>query len=481
MNAALLLQILLVPWHQRDRTHPWVRRVIYTLALALAGGCVALIDGPWRWVIACMIGALVLAGAWMVLTNSLLEQNRPQAARLVPGHLLRVRQAALLAWGLGSLLPVAASTLLLDSPVPPALALLASSGLLTFMFWALRHAWLWWVLTLYLPLPRPAQLAWLWDGLADLWQANSLAVLALALLAQGVLMWRAFGNGDAAHQKRYASQVRFRQLQSLAAQGKQTGIVAWGGRGEWMARPFERIASAWLRHVTRRADAGQRSVMARAEIVLHGQQHWLRQLLSMSVVLGLVLAGFSIASLLLPGLPIWLQGSTGIGIAILGTGLSACFGLPGMLWHSRREQALLRLLPGMPLGPALNRAVAGRQLRQGLIAWALSALAMLVLAVNADNALLAWLPLAALPFTVLVLTRAPATMAPPNLWTLMMPLLGFMTAGSALFGIGALLQLSMWALLPASAVSLALSAALLAWRWRTLTAAPTALPAGRLA
>lgn len=484
MNTAVLLQILLVPWHQRDRANPWVRRVIYGLALLLVVGSVVWLDGPKRWAIASAIGCLVLLGVWMVLASSLLEQNHPQVARFVPGHLRRLRQAALLGWAVASLLPVVALWLLLEIPVPPALVLLASSCVVVFLLWSARNMWLWIVLALGWPLMPPLMpyMHPVWSGLVTLWQANDLGVLALALLAQAVLVRQAFGNGDAKHQARYAGLVRMRQLSRLAMEGKHSGFAAWGGAGEWIAKPFAHLTSAWLRHVTQHADAGQRSVMARAEIVLHGQQHWLKQLLAVGFVLGLLLTIFSVAAAMLPGgTNFWLNGSTGIGIGILSAGFNPCFALPSTLWHSRREQALLRLLPGMPLGAALNRAVAWRQLRQGLVAWALSTLIVLPLALGAGNALLVWLPLAALPFTVGVLTRKPATMQVPSIWTTVLPTMGFMLVGSALFGIGSLLQLSMWALLPATAVSMALSAALLAWRWRTLSAAPTALPAGRLA
>jgi len=484
MNAAVLLQILLVPWHQRDRAKPWLRRVIYGLALALVVASVVLIEGPQRWAPVSLIGSIALVSVWMILVSSLLEQNHPLAARFVPGQLSRLRQAALIAWALASLLPVAATWLLLEIPVPPAVVLLASSGVLTFLLWSARQVWLWITLALAWPLLPPLMpyLHPVWGSLVALWQAHELGVPALALLAQALLVRQAFGNGDEAHQARYARLVRMRQLSRLALEGKQTGFAAWGGAGEWVARPFDSLTSAWLRHVISRANASTASAMARAEIALHGQQHWLKQLISVGFVVGSMLAIFSVAAALLPAAKaFWLQGSTGIGIAILSACLNPCFALPGMLWHSRREQALLRLLPGMPLGAALNRAVAWRQLRQGLVAWALSALAMLPLALHAGNALLIWLPLAALPFAVFVLTRRPATMQPPSLWTTMMPTLGSTLAGSVLFGISALLQLSIWALLPAAAVSIALSAALLAWRWRRLGAAPTALPAGRFA
>ncbi|RZL36252.1 MAG: hypothetical protein EOP35_11405 [Rubrivivax sp.] len=484
MNTAVLLQILLVPWDQRDRANPWVRRIIYGLVLLLVVGSVVMLDGPARWGLATAVGAMALVGAWMVVASSLMEQNHPQAARFVPRHLRRLRQAALLGWAVASVLPVLAAWLLLEIPVPPAVVLLASSCVMCFLFRSAGNVWLWISLALGWPLLTllQPQLLVLWSSLAALWRANDLGMLALALLAQVWLVWQAFGNGDAAHQARYGRLVRMRQLSRLAMEGKQSGLAAWGGPGEWLGQPFERITSAWLRHVIGQANPGKASVMARAEIVLHGPQHWLRQLVAIGFTLGLLLLIFSVAAGALAGAKtFWVQGSTGIGIGILSAGFNPSFALPGTLWHSRREQALLRLLPGMPLGGVLNRAVAWRQLRQGLTAWALSTLAVLPLAVHANNALLVWLPLASLPFMVGVLTRIPATMKAPSIWTTVMPTLAFMLLGSALFGIGSLLKLPMWALLPAAAVSLTLSAALLAWRWRRLSAAPTALPAGRLA
>jgi hypothetical protein len=166
-----------------------------------------------------------------------------------------------------------------------------------------------------------------------------------------------------------------------------------------------------------------------------------------------------------------------MGIGIASMGFNPGFALPTIVWQSRREQALLCLLPAMPRGAALNRAVAGLQLRDGLAAWALTSPVLVALGVAADSTWLLCLPLAALPVTVVNLTRRLATLRAPHTMTPLWPVLAFFL----MTGFCALLQLAgvpLWLL--AIAVP-ALSAALLAWRWRRLSTAPTALPAGRLA
>ncbi|TXI18349.1 MAG: flavin reductase, partial [Roseateles sp.] len=72
-------------------------------------------------------------------------------------------------------------------------------------------------------------------------------------------------------------------------------------------------------------------------------------------------------------------------IGLMSMGINPAFMLPAMLWHSRREQALLRLLPGMPQGQALNRAVARLQLRHTLTAWLLCSTGLVALALAADQ------------------------------------------------------------------------------------------------
>jgi hypothetical protein len=171
------------------------------------------------------------------------------------------------------------------------------------------------------------------------------------------------------------------------------------------------------------------------------------------------------------------HGGLAAGCGIAGVGLSGGLALPGALWRTRREQALLRLLPGMPQGRALNRILALCQLRDFGIASLLPAPALVALGTQTDSSYLLCLPLATLPIAVFCLTRHPASMRAPTAMTIMLPM--FAVLGLALLP-SVLVQYLGLPLWPLALAMLALSAGLLAWRWRALTAAPTALPAGRL-
>ena len=72
-------------------------------------------------------------------------------------------------------------------------------------------------------------------------------------------------------------------------------------------------------------------------------------------------------------------------------------------------------------------------------------------------------------------------MGRPTAFSAIAPVVLFFALGGALQAVSGALSLSAGGIAVACAGVVALSAALLAWRWRALSAAPTALPAGRLA
>lgn len=480
--AARYSQVLLAPWRQRDRAAPWGRRFIAALlAVVAAASLVWLPPGAgWRVIVGLLL--VVGLGAWMALSYSLLEQNHPTAARTVPGHLRTLRRAALSGWLLFTGLNTGLLLLLVPEPGFWPILLLCSGFLTAFLLWTTRLVWLWMLAFLLSPLPialggwlAPAR-----QALATLWDSHPLVVLGLCLLAQAGLVVRAFAAGDTRHQARYATQALMRRAMQMQLEGKTPAIHAWAPF-ERLARPFVYVLSAWLRHVLDRADnASLRSVMARAEIVLHGQQHWLRQALTMGSIAAVVVMAFTIV-LATTGVSLALMlqhGAFGMGIGIASAGLNAGFVLTNALWSSRREQALLRLLPGMPQGRALNVALARLQWRDFLVSWLLTTLALLALGTGVGNPSLLFLPLAALPVATWTLTRRPALMRMPTALAAVAPSFAFLTLAGILYLLARDLDMPLW--LQALAM-VTLSAPLLVWRWRRLAAAPTALPAGRLA
>lgn len=482
MNAATSSQMLLAPWRQRDRASPWGRRGLLLVMLLCLAVSLHFAGPLWPAVLAGS-AALALASLWLTVIGSLLLQNHPHAARFVPGHARQLREAALLAWGLASL--GSAALLWLGLPRMPSFAalLLGLAASLLLLAWVLRNWVLWLVFSiapaLFFGAGLDQRLAPLGRALQWLWAEQTLAVLALGLLMLAWGVARLFGDGDAAHIEGYACRQRMRRAARDGMGGKRDSAAVLGRPGEWMARPFERAASAWLRHVLARAAPGRRNVMRRAEIVLHGQQHWLRQALGALLGLGLIAPGFMIAFGQFAGVADnWKHGAYGMAIGLASMGFNPSFTLPNMLWQSRREQALLRLLPGMPQGRALNRAVAWQQLRHALVAWTLTTVMLTLLAWAAGDLNLLCLSFAGLPLCAACLLRVPARMKPPTAWTAALPILAFMLGGWGLYVVHLKLGVPLAAL---GGLSVALSLALGLWRWRRLDGAPMALPAGRLA
>lgn len=217
-----------------------------------------------------------------------------------------------------------------------------------------------------------------------------------------------------------------RRAARMTADGARPTAAASSPFFEWLSNPFERISAAWKRHLVESADNGSpRSVMARAEIVLHGSQHWLNQLMSLVFFASLAVVSFA---------AVWMVYDIDLATVIRPWVLSIGVG------------------------------------------WVLTLLALHALSTCADDAFMRYLPLAALPVAVLNLTQRPAMMAAPTAMTAALPMLVFFVLGAVLFLLARTLDLQPWRMaMPLAAVS----AALLAWRWRRLSAL-TALPAGRL-
>ena len=481
MRAEQLSQTLLAFWRQRDRSTPWGRWLIGALVTLPTLAGVFWLEGPARRILPAVILVLALQIAWMVVSANLLVQNDPAAARFVPGHVRALQGAALVGWAACT----AVTTVLLWWALPPIVSwqslLLGSAAAATFSLWSSRAWWLWLALCLYAPLGGV-----FWKMLRapvlaaqDLWVANTPQLLVAGLLGLAALAPLVFGHGDARHRRTYERVRRWQTVQRMFQEGRQVTPVQTFTSLERVARPFNAVIESWRRHVVACAD-NQRmgSVLARAEVVLNANQHWTYQLVTAVSILaavvlslGLVMAwtGVSASDLLT-------HGAFGISIGLASMAVNPTQPRP-MLWQTRREQALLRLLPGMPQGPALNRAVAWIGLRHALGAALVVTLLLLPLAWATSRPALLWLPVAAVPWSVWTTTRAPARMRPPTGLTMVLPVFAFYLSA----GLGYLAS-DRWGLpmAPLVAAVLAVSAAAGVWRWRRLDSQPTALPAGRL-
>lgn len=483
MNTAAYNQLLLAFWRQRDRESPWGRRAMFALAvlgLALSIYLVPQLTAPLLAVAA----ALVLMSLWTAIIISLMQQNHPHVARCVPRHLRQTLETALVSWATLSLACAALLWFFLQKMPSFELLLLGAAALLTFLGWALREWQLWLVISigpvLFFGTGLDRRLAPFVAAVRELWLAQPLTLLGLSLLVLGWAVASLFGKGDDAHRASYTRFDRIRRASEDSMRGKYAGAGAFGEAGKWLSRPFELALSGWQRYAVSRAEPTLPSVMRRAEIVLHGRQHWLYQ--SLGIVLGLVIAALSfMLAFALAGQGLqenWTKGAYGMAIGMASMGFNPAFGLPNMLWHSRREQALLRLLPGMPQGVALNRAVAWTQLRHALCAWALTTAGLGLLAWAAGEAALMCMGFGALPLCAGWLLRPPSRMKAPTAWATIAPVMAFIFGGWGMYALHLMLHLP---LLVLASLSLVTSVALGAWRWRALVAAPAALPAGRRA
>jgi hypothetical protein len=495
MSAALHTQAALMlraPWQwSRNDGRLWAFWVYAGLAALVVGApSLALMfwaPGGLVSVLMCVLCSIGLLALWGVQFSTLLRLDHPHAARFVVGHGHALRVAALGLWlALVAFVGVIALVVLHQPDGDPLRALLvvvtAAGATLLCMAMALR----WWVLWAVLWLPFPLfgnrrlrdAIQPLTDIVQGYWQAQPVLWTLLVLLVMATVLVSLFGKADAQHSQSYAKRENFRKIASAGAAGQKPTLAAYGRWGEVLGAPFQRLADAWLAHVIRRASPQRSSVMARAEVVLHGAQHWVRQLGAIVAVQLVVLIGLYVL-LGAAGHDVrkeFVHAQSGLSIGLACMALSPLVSLPGALWGSRREQALLVLLPGMPQGRALNQALARHQLTQFVLVWvaALPAFATLAWANSAPQVWAffgATLPLAAMLWRDASRLRAASpTMA-------LVPYLLFMALGlSSLL----LLRWQPGLLLPWALGIVLLTAALLAWRWRKLSRWPQALPAGRL-
>ncbi len=487
---------LRAPWlWGRNDGSLWAMRLYFGLAVLLlwAPAVAALWSMPpraaWTTVGGLLLTALTMA--WSGQFAALLRLDHPHAAHTVPGHSRALRRTALGLWALLVAACSAAATLgaalLYDGGWPGALRVglvvaLGTGTLLLFVAASMRWWWLW-VPVCVAPSFIGVRV---WrnflfgtgSALQQLWQAQPLAVTLAVLVAQGLLLTRIFGRGDAEHVRIHASRERLRRASAQARAGQRPALAAYGLWGERLSRPVQLLADTWLRHCLSRAKAEGASVMARAEVVLYGPEHWARQLpvflgvqafLALCIVVTASFTGLEIARFLEAG-----RLGIGIGLGVMAFG--AVLNLPAALWASRREQALLVLLPGMPQGAALNRALAWRQWRQCLLLWAALMPAFGVLLWVGEAPALAFLG-TALPLSAW-LWRDLARQRGSRPGAAFVPL-----ALCTLASVASMLLLSRvpGALWPWALGLLVLTAVLLRWRWQRLAQWPGALPAGRLA
>ncbi len=312
------------------------------------------------------------------------------------------------------------------------------------------------------------------------WRSAGWLVTAIVATAGVTILTLMIRTGGTAHDASYAAGRRLGRVLGAGFAGSARGTSAscWGPLGRAATSPY----AAWVRHLLARRDG---SVMSRLLVGLGPATHWTSRLFECFWFLmfsgGLCalvasLAGAEMRAAILP----WFAFSIVTGIC------SPALQAVPKLYQTRREQALLVLLPGVPRGVRLNRWLAWQMSLTfvvgascGLVlAWALAATASGIERGMADRATsgmlsavaAALLPQVAWQWRCWARLRAGGS---DQSWPVLAPFvlgLAFLALHAGT-GVG---------FLPLGVTSTAASLAWCAWRWHRMASEPTALPVGRL-
>lgn len=460
-------------WGRILRAQPgwlgWLTLASLLLIALELGSVVAHYRGPGaRWIDALGVaGACCLLGAWPAFIDGLMRQNRANHARLVPGHVRRLREVLLFVWCLGHAL-LAVAVVLMGGPV--AKAVLYAAGLFAMLALAMRWPLLWIVLWFLLSGLRPvADQALAVMPVGSLWLTVAAVVLAI-----GLPLCLLVGTGSERHRRHGQRRV--------AWESSLKGGLPRGGDLGWPWDAFSRLARAPFDAALARAvERAGGSVWPRLMLAFGPNGHpsvhafWAVVILALG---GIVLIVLTALGRFPPESPRVLA-LAGPAMGLMSLALSATMGLPSNVAATRREQGLVAILPGVPRGRALNQGLAARWLAQFAIGWSIGA-TLVMLAVSwllpasvplfAAGLLSLW-PLAALLVRDLAHAR-------PQAVTQVFAAIALLLPGPAVVGLAALNGVPVLA--AGAGVALA-SAAWLVWRWRVIGRAPNALPTGRLA
>ncbi len=429
----------------------------------------------------CALATLILTWFAMAVAN-LLDQNRPVLATLVPGHPRRLRTALLVAW-FGS---VAVITAMFDERFGHALLCMAIAG----PVFALAAASLRWPALWALFALQPFVMMWpgrdhAFEVVRETWLAQPLAIASTALAASAVLLVALIQAGGRRHVASDAARRSRQQRFQMRARGADPMVADQrGAYDRWMSRAYYAVLRRGLAHPGRAA-------FGRVMLGLGPGLHWTNVASSLVFSGVMVVFLWGVVLLLGPYFPI-LHDFGPIVLVGLSSGMVPGMVLvplqaPARLNQTRREQALLVLLPGVPRGAALSRRLAWQLTGQFAMAWVGAALIVVAIKavgvqptwtttdVKAANPHLAgWMILAALPLFVF-LWRPWARLGAPAPLGNLVPMLSMavMVASLAWAGEGNASAVA------ATAVGLAV--AWCGWRWRRMAREPEALPLGRAA
>jgi hypothetical protein len=448
--------------------------------LALAG--VTLVTA-WHRGPEAAVGWLGLVLLWLgaALLHYLSRQNEPQTARLVPGQLRALRAASVgVVLGLGA---AAGVVMGLGRGQPMGWAIGAALALLIYGA-GLR----WWSTWLIAVLIGATAFWWAdsaaWDRLSATlrdWHADQ--PVALALVAAGLIgalasRLPAAGGIDRGRRQRRPDAPMARIVGAATANAAARPVPnTWERIGHGVGAIFAFLLPPWRAWLLRHAQPTPRSALARAELAMYGSSHWSGQLSAGVIVFALLAGLFAVLIELTPlaWAPLRDAAALGLSIGIASVCFNPVLSLPVAMGQTRREQALLMLLPGMPRDAALNRALARRQMQHVAVGAAVALLLPWALLGRAGLEAASLCVAVLLPLSV-ALWRNTARQAAPGA----AHYLGLIGAAVLLVAVlrplGRELAWSPWSVL---GVGVALWAALMLWRWRALRHWPAMLPVGR--
>ena len=483
-DSSSIARILASPFQQRlNASSVW--GAVGVLALCAAAPSIfmawSLVADPWqvarlrREAVAsgCVAVSVLLIAGWSMLVGNVLQQNRPAMARLVPGHVARLRAALLVAWALAVLAIMAGPGFLLHQPLAWACGAAGGLALLAAMFrWPALLLVVVALGTLLLGvvdsgLPDALSADWRRDA----WLFTAIVVTAgalalVAIVSEGGHGPRAVYDAGRAFGRRFAKPA---QPGCRTSASQVSSLYAW-----WTARLLAR---------------GDSSLQGRLLLGFGPAIHWTTRIRDgawfVAIGGGICALVVALAAWLgrdLRGVYPWLA------FTLLTGACTPALQAAAQLYRTRREQALLVLLPGVPRGARLSRWLGwqmsvlflGSALFGFALAGALDGFAELlapgVVARSGGGDLTAAIAVAVLP-QVAWQWRTWARLQGASGKEFLPSLAPF------LLGIFALVLHSNAGIdyVPMGIAFAAAGAACCAWRWWRMGSEPTAMPIGRLA
>lgn len=440
-----------------------------------------------RWY-APLIFLLPFAGffAWLLFMGSVTVQNRPALARLVPGQVRALRRVL----GAGALVLV-----VLAAPIgmmaggffgaPGAhvqVAMAATGAALLLTAWMDRLSVL------------PALFFFLWlDGAFDsTWfqaasgfltrtvEANRVTAAVATALLLTAAWYASLRSLITPRGSRYRTTLQGLRALARLLGDRLPGRESWP-RGRPGGKPAWSLTGLYHRQLDKACSERRGTALNRAVLGLSPFLHW-------TGLLGTALMAGAVSTVL----PWMLSSGTGsvlskafviqvvLPLLIVTFGSVSCLSAGTSLYRSRREQALLVLLPGMPRGGALNLDICRHLMARFLGTWCLGLVTVLTV-VPASNAplragLLAFV-FAQLPCSAM-LCRDWSVMRAPHLEQRALPILSFLAAPFFAAALQWRFGVSAWWCAAALTV---FAIATVTPRWLRLKSLPAGWPTGRRA